>query len=252
MTTPTRMVWDLAGRPEPVANVAALITDTAGTCCVCGLPSDHTADTNRALGANFTDRAMFRDPRSSRVCPACLWCCSGKPPATLRMWTIVAVPGYDLAPSHEKCALPAGRGLHLTNRANTAAVSTVLRWPPPGEWVVTVAVSGQKHVLPYGTVNRGCDQWTVRLEATNVTSTPDDFAHVLRTAARLRAAGHRDDDIRRGAPTMSALKADADADHWRGLFHALADHTGHTHSPLLDLALWCITKETIHDHANAA
>lgn len=91
--TPTRLVYDLAGRPALAESMQKLMADVPAVCGVCGLHADRTAPTDRALGDNFTDRKMFRDERSPRVCPACVWCCSGKPPATLRLWTIVAATG---------------------------------------------------------------------------------------------------------------------------------------------------------------
>lgn len=245
MNSPTRLVWSLAGRPNPIPTIDKLATDTPDSCCVCGEHATRTADANKALGANFTDRSMYRDHRSSRVCIGCLWCCSGKPPATLRMWSVVAAPNVNLPPSHEKCAVPTGPGLHFTNRAAPQAVTAILLNPPPGPWMVTVATSGQKHVVPYGTVNHGTHQWTVRLESTNVTSNPSEFSTVLTAAARLRAAKHRADDITDGAPTLAAIKTEDDLREWNTHQQTLLPYRG---SPLLDLALWTLTKETINDH----
>lgn len=112
--------------------------------------------------------------------------------------------------------------------------------------MVTVATSGQKHVVPYGTVNTG-RQWTVRMESTSVTSNPDEYSMVLCAAAALRAAGHRASDITNGVPTMAAVKTRADLDHWHTHHTILAPYTG---APLLALALWSLTKETIHDHTH--
>ncbi|GAA3878424.1 hypothetical protein GCM10022243_48910 [Saccharothrix violaceirubra] len=249
MTSPTRLVWGLAGHPEPTGAVANLFADRPGMCVMCGLSADRTADAARATGANFTDQYLYRRPDSDRICPACVWCCSGKPPATLRMWTVVAAIGATLPDNHPKCWLPSQPGLCLTNRAAPGVVADILAAPPEGAWLVTVATSGQKHVLPYGKVNHGGPEWTVRMENTTITSNAPTWRRVLGHAATLRAARHTGDDLAAGRPTLAAIRTADDLDTWNHHHAGLADHVG---SPLLDLALWCLTKETIHDHAHAA
>lgn len=238
--TPTRLVYDLAGRPALAESMQKLMADVPAVCGVCGSHADRTAPTDRALGDNFTDRSMFRDERSSRVCPACVWCCSGKPPATLRLWTIVAAPGVDLGPSQPKAWLQDTPGLLLTNRANPAPVAAILADPPDGPWLVTVAVSGQKHVLPYGTVNSGPGQWAVRMEATTVTATPDQWRHVHGHAAALRRLGVPADCVAAGTP--GGIRTAEQLATWRRHADQLTPWVG---SPLLNLALWTITKGTL-------
>lgn len=242
MTAPTRLVWELAGSPAPVESMAKLLTDTPAVCAVCGERSPRTATAGRALGTNFTDRSMFHDTRSDRVCPACLWCTSGKPPATLRMWSLIAAPGVDVGPSHEKAFLQDTPGLTLLNRANPAPIAHILAHPPAGPWLVTVAVSGQKHVLPYGTVNHGPGRWTVRMENSTLTATPGEWATVHCHALALRKLGVPADDIRTGIPRY--LKTADDLTTWHYHNTRLTPWVG---APLLDLALWTITKGTMTD-----
>ena len=239
MRAATRLVWDLAGRPAPVASsVTKMITATPGWCAICGEHQDVTADCDQALGANFTDRGHIRRPDSSRVCPACLWCCSGKPPATLRMWSIAA--GGDYGPSHPKAWLQGTPGLTLTNRANTKPITDLLSRPPDGPWVCTVAVSGQKHVLPYASANLGDGPWTVRVEQTAVTSTPHQWREVHGIALALRRLGAPADAIPLREPRF--MRTPDQLAQWRDLDAALVGwHT----SPLVQLALWTITKETM-------
>jgi hypothetical protein len=237
----TRLVHALAGHPTPEGSAAATLGPHAGTCAVCGLPTDRTASVDRALGANFTNRSMFHDDASDRVCAACLWCCSGKPPATLRMWSIVAAPGHDLGPSHEKAFLQDTPGLLLTNRANPGPIADWLAFPPPtGPWVVSIAVSGQKHVVPYARVNHGRDTWTIRYENTDVTANPEQWAAVHAAAATLRRLGVPADDVLTGTPRY--LKTATDLAAWREHNTTLTPYHG---SPLLALALWTITKGTL-------
>ena len=241
MTDACRLVWGCAGSPEiTLANVAKLVTDTPGQCAVCGFEAERTADINRALGANFSDRSHLA-VHTSRVCPACLWCCSGKPPATLRMWSIIAAPGMTLPESNPKAWMQNTPHLALLNRSNPGPIAAVLASPPEGPWVVTVAYSGQKHVVPYAHVNHGAEAaWTVRAEDHNVTAHPDEWAAVHAAAMALRKLGVPADDVLAGQPRY--IKSRAALVRWSRLDAHL---TGWHNSPLLNLALWCITKETM-------
>ncbi|MGO5294635.1 hypothetical protein ACTQ0H_08430 [Collinsella sp. LCP21S3_A3] len=239
MTAPTRLVWELAGQPSPVASMAALLGDVE-TCRMCGGNDLPAAPVGKALGNDWTDHSCWRRPDSTNVCAACLWACSGKPPVTLRMWSIIAAPGSDLPPKHEKCAMPDGPGLTLLNRSNPAPISDILATPPDGEWLVTVAVSGQKHVLPYAHVNTGAGRWQMRMESTTVTSTPDEWMMVRGHALELRRLGVPASAVLTGDPSgiATADKLAAWVEHSRPLAPYLR-------SPLLDLALWTITKGTM-------
>lgn len=239
MTAAVELVWDLAGRPDPFGAKADLLKPVPAVCAVTGRQEERTADVNRALGENFTDRSMFRAPHSDRVGPAALWACSGKGTSTLRLWSVVAAPGGSVPSSHEKAFLSAP-GLWLGNRADPRPIVRMLADPPSGEWLVSVAVSAQKHVLPYARVNRGGGAWTVRMESTDVTSTPAEWRTVHDTATELRRMGLSPEHIMAGTPGL--LRDRADLDRWRQVSAALAAYRG---SPVLELALWTITKGTL-------
>lgn len=238
--TATAMVWSAAGSPDPPE--ALKVVDHPGLCAVCGEHADRTGPVKTALGKNFSDPYLLGRADSDRVCVACAWCCSGKPPATLRMWSLVVRP--DAPPSAEKAWLQVP-GLCLTSRGDPRPVSSTLLNPPAGEWLVTVAISGQKHVVPFAHPNMGAGPWTVRMENTDVTSTPAEFATVIEAAAALRSAGHSTQAVLDLNPSMPTMRTIADVDHWRTWATVLAPYR---RSPLLDLALWALTKETICDH----
>lgn len=238
MTAATHAIWHAAGSPQPAQSVAALLTDTPSTCAMCGDHADHTADVHRALGSNFSDRSCFHRPDSTRVCQACLWCTSGRPPATLRMWTVIQGPHAPA--SHPKAFLQT-RGLALINRAQAGAVADALIHPPPGPWVVSVATSGQKHVVPFATVNHGSDDYTVRYETVDIRTSAGEFAYAHAHTLALR---------RLGVPADAILTGQARLIRGREALRQWRHHTEHlahlTRTPLLDLVLWTITKETIH------
>lgn len=240
MTSPTRLVWELAGRPDPVESAARLLGDV-GVCRMSGDDDLQCAPADKALGKNWTDPACWARPDSTVVNTAAVWCCSGKPPHSLRMWTILAAPGWDAPASADKCVMPAGPGLAYINRGNPGPLVDMLASPPDGEWLASVAVSGQKHVLPYATVNHGSGRWTVRMETCNVTATPAEWSAVHASCVALRLAGCSDDDIKAGRPTPKIRTSKALAE-WRHHADTIAPHRT---SPLVDLALWTITKGTL-------
>ena len=241
MTAAPVLLHHLAGEPDPIESMARLLQDEPGVCAVCTRQVGRTADADRALGANFTDRSIFRAP-SSRVCVACLSICSGKPPATWRMWSVVAIPGAPLPPSNPKAWIQDVGGLYLGARGGVTGslVHAVLASPPGGDWLVTVATSGQKHVVPYADVQHGPGPWAVRMETVTVHGDPTTWAHVHTHTLALRRLGVPADDITTGTCPPWALRGREAISAWRTHSDAIRDHLG---SPLLSLALWTITKE---------
>lgn len=240
MTDATRLIWTLAGAPEPAAaSLNRHLTDTAGDCSICGHRADRTARSDQALGTNFTDWGHLTK-HTNLVCAACLWCCSGKPPATLRMWSVVASEDTARIPASDpKAWLQSTPGLCLYNRSRPGILTRLLADPPARPWVASVALSGQKHVLPYAHINTGY-RWTVRVEDHSVTSDPTEWVAVHHSAMELRRLGIPADAVLNGTPDRIRTRADLDA--WK----EHNDQLGPYHrSPLLSLALWTITKETM-------
>lgn len=240
MSRAARMVWEQAGQPAPSAvSVAKLLTDTPAVCAMCSTHSDITASADRALGQNFADRSLFENPNTGRICPGCLWACSGKPPASLRMWSIICAPGHALPPSSPKAYLqhPA---IFLHNRAAGRVFGEFLASPADGPWVMSIALSAQKHVLPYAEINHGSGPWTVRVEDHTVTSTPTQWAAVREHARAIRALGVPEAAVLDGHPAF--IKNRDQLNTW-------TQHNRHLtrfhRSPLLAFALWTITKETL-------
>ena len=245
MTAATRLIYDTAGRPGfATATTGRLLVQNPAPCCICGQVEQETADADRSMGSNFADRGHLRNHHSTRVCRGCLWCASGKPPATLRMWSIVCAPGNLLPPSQPKAWLQNTPGLCLTNRANTQPIIDILATPPAGDWAVTVAVSGQKHVVPYAEVNHGPGPWLIRVEDHDVASTPGEWRTVFGAALALRRLGVPAEAIEAGDPRFVVKGGATRAllDQWRDLATPLKPYVCST---LLNLALWTITKPII-------
>jgi hypothetical protein len=230
------LIWNLAGRQAP--------TDPAkgeGPCALCG----QVGPLHATIGSNFTDYRKLSRTEGTRMCVACSWTLGGRPPRTLRMWSLVARIDRPAPPS-QPGAYVAGEHLHLTNRRDLRWVAATLADPPAGgsPWLVAVAETGQKHTAPFAAVNYGTARWSTQLDGCDVTSTPRQWRTVLAHTAALRAAGFAAKDIESGGPPVVALTGGRLA-IWCAHAPQLAAHQG---TPLLHLANLVITKETVGDY----
>lgn len=240
MTAAQTLIWRAAGTPPIEGAKGKLLKPQPGICAITGEHFDTTADAKRALGENFTDHSLW-STHTGRVGPAALWCCSGKGKLSPRTWSWVCAPGENLDASHEKAPYSAP-GLCLTNRAHTRPVMQILTHPPQGEWVCCIAVSGQKHVLPYARTNVGRGPWTVRMEDTTITSTPAMFRKVLALVLGLRLIGTPAEAIKAGTP--GNIRTREQLTSWMNLSQQLEPYKT---APITDLALWCITKRILEE-----
>lgn len=275
MLTAVRMAWDAAGQPaHPKAR------DLAAGCIACGVDHGRTLRAADALGKNY-DLLTAARPDLSTVCEPCAWALAGKPPNTLRMWSILTTSGTALPPHGPHLALasavaklaeatadgsdtarvkaaeaavakaeaavarlpfPVWERAHLCNRGEQSAVVAALTDPPDDYWACTVAVSGQKHLLPYAPVNApGAARILVRFETCDIETEPAGIAALIGACAALRLAGHGPDAIHAVTPTVPALTREGLA-AWRAHSPVIAPHAN---SPLLGLALHLTTKETL-------
>lgn len=233
------ILWDLAGRPAPTNPAKG-----DGPCALCG----NTGPLHATIGNNFTDYRKLARIDGTRMCAACSWTFGGKPPYTLRMWSIVA--RFDQpAPPSQPGAYVTGKHLHLTNRRDLRWVAETLACPPAdgSPWLVAVAESGQKHAAPFTAVNHGAERWSIQLDGCDITSTPSEWRQVLARTVALRAAGFAADGIETGQPPVAALTGER-LTAWRTHAPLLAPYRG---TPLLHLANLMITKDTLDDYVAA-
>jgi hypothetical protein len=197
------------------------------------------------LGPNFTDYRQLADRNATHLCVPCSWTMGGRPPAALRMYSIVARVDQPHPPVvFDKPPYAGGEHLLLTNRKDMRWLATTLADPPDGPWLIAVAETGQKHTAPFAAVNRGRSQWTVQMDAATISSDPQTWRHVLSRTVALRAAGFSAAAIESGRPPFVALKKDGLA-AWQEHAPRLAPYVG---APLLHLANYMITKETLGDY----
>lgn len=241
MTSAQRLVFEAAGCPEIEGSKAKELKPEPGTCAVTGEYEEITAPVHKALGKNFVDTSIWR-AQSDRVGKPALWCSSGGGRKSPRMWTWICTPGRELPDSVEKAYIHGKKGICQTNRSMTTPVIDTLLDPPDGEWMVCVAVSGQKHVLPYANTNVGREQWEVRMEDTTVTSNPDEFRLVFETCLAMRRLGLSDEAILTRQPLY--MKTSDQLEQWKQLAETLEPYRT---SPVTTLALWCITKPILEN-----
>lgn len=238
------MVWELAGRPS---RASIRVEPVPAPCAMCGQHAGETAATKTAIGGNFTDQYLLARPDSPRICYACTWVCSGKPPDTIRMWTVAAAPGRGFGPSHPKSPGWGNSDLLLTARNDMREVVALLADPPDGPWLVSIAETGQKHHLPYARINHGQARWTIRMDAIDITATPAQFRHVLGNTVALRTAGFTAAEIEQLAPQVHKLTA-GNLPIWRHHAQQLAPYKG---SALLHLTNFVLNKEHLNEYATA-
>jgi hypothetical protein len=257
MTTPTQILHHLAGQPEPEKGSQRPMRGER--CLVCGAHYHLGVKASDAIPKTDTDQAEYRAPWSEIVCSACAWASAGKPPDTFRMWTVLhrrdKPAGSHQAAAMEKMTTGAAPRLEpflecssvcLTNRGNTKPIVDLLLRPPASPWFVAIAISGQVHTARFAVVNRG-RHWTVRIERASVAGDSNTFAELLYRSGTLKLAGFCDDDILTGEPSPNALYRA----HQLWYEHAEALQP-YRHTGLLELALWCHTKESTSDNVDAA
>lgn len=92
MSTPARILHEIAGRPELTGFDLA---KKAAPCKICGLPAERSQAFARWLPPTATDWDSWRGPSTSTVvCEACAWLRGGKPAATIHCPPGGALPGY--------------------------------------------------------------------------------------------------------------------------------------------------------------
>jgi hypothetical protein len=241
------MAWELAGRPRRDGLDAQ---DAAGTCAVCGAAAGETVPAAATVGnGSFAGQELLTAPWSAVTCYPCAWALAGRPPRSLRNWTVACAPGRGLGPSHpgSAAAVPGEHpGLLLTARNDMRAVAGLLAAPPDGPWCAAVAESGHKHALPWTAVNHGAGRWLVSADTMVMAGEPGVYGMLLGRSAVLRQAGFTAAEITAGEPALTGRLQGAALAVWRAHTAYLASWRD---SPLLRLANLMITKEHAGEYA---
>lgn len=174
----------------------------AEPCAICGGESTRGVLLGEFIGPTMTDQTSFRSPESSHACVCCAFVRAryspvpGKPPA----------PGKKEGPRWSNFShLYDERGHAVASKGEKPAILAFLRGEKRGAWFAAIADSGQKHVLPYATVNpAGTRRGRVRFEERNLTLPDADGWAIVDDLCALLTAGATKDEIDRGNYTPRA------------------------------------------------
>jgi len=126
----THAALDLGTSPD-CADVASF------ACWVCGSPSSRGMPIHDWMGANFTGQNRVRAIDSTHVCESCVLVMAGRPPNTLRMYTVLLDE----------------RGAVKLNKGQKPEIRAWLREPHAAPWFAAISDSGQKHIIPWAPIN---------------------------------------------------------------------------------------------------
>lgn len=234
----TRVLHRAAGFPDPRKKVFPT-RNLRAPCYWCGMPlRDLACKTRDVCSASFTDHDVAVVPTSAFVCPSCTWCMTGRPPDTLRLWTVTFAPGIPCPANHPK-AQDLGAEIHLQNKKNPTHTVRVLREPPAGDWVCSVADTGKIHVVPFALVNRGQGPWIVRFERENVRSDPTTFSNLHENVVALLDAGISKRSIKDGDMTVRQWRCPECRRAWQSRYPAVKRYLGR---PILRLVVFLARK----------
>lgn len=230
------MIHAAAGRPHPRRDTIL----ATGRCYWCASEIDGQAcRVDDVVTDSFTDQDQALASTSPWLCIACSWAMTGRPPDTLRLWSIAyREDGVPWPANHPACTLPIGR-IHAQNKADPSAFRSLLRTPPEtGSWICSIAIGGQIHTLPFAPVNRGADRYGVRVERVTVWTTPRQYIAIDDAIAALLSAGYTKQDIAEEPFPGRLLTCGIDI--WRAQQSVLAPWRG---SGVLELALFLARKD---------
>ena len=236
------VLYAAAGRPDPRRKTKP----ARGRCWWCGDALSEACELDDVLTDSFTDQDQALVRSSPWLCVACTWAMTGRPPDTLRLWSIAWSETPREWPLNHESAPNLGTSIHLQNKADPSAFRALLRCPPSGRWMCSIADSGQIHTAPFATVNRGAGRYSVRFERVNVVATPEQYRTVDDSISRLMAAGYTKQDIAEQPLPSRLIKCGLDL--WRAEQEVLRPYRG---SPLFDLALFLARKDQPTDDRRA-
>ena len=258
----TQLIHGLIGCPDPSKDRG--VSEMKGSCLVCGSTYEMGSPSKYALSKTDTDRARFAAEWSEMVCTACTWCSEGRPPDTLRMWTVIyredgqiKNPGtfreYITKKQEKKdkiysvsSLLEVESRVALINRSDLSPLVRAMVDPPESKWSAAIAESGHIHIVRFAPVNAGRGYWTVIFEREEISATPGEFTKNLWHIANLRQAGFHTEDIENNSPHPKSLR-----EHTVEWFTHMTEAVKNR-PDLTRLSLFLCTKDRTDDYRNIA
>lgn len=145
MLSATQLLYACLGSP-PVAGLSKV----ESSCWVCGAPLSEGVHWRDWSGTNFVGQNRVRAPASEHVCPACVYTCSRTSPVPGRP----AKDGKKFGGNFRNYSHLYNAGTYFNaSKAEKPAVLQFLQQTHAGPWFAAITDSGQKHVLPWASVN---------------------------------------------------------------------------------------------------
>jgi len=258
----SQRMWKLAGRPCPDIDPEPM----PQPCCICGHPCEQGGPADDVVPKTESGRHHFASPWSEWACAGCAYVSKGRWKDQFRLWSVVYCEDGGLADHYtsvyeqwgdevsydvrlQPLVEQAEDRVQLTCKGDLREAMRLMCDPPDCAWAVSVADSGKKQVMRYAEVNHG-SPWRVRFEDTDVACDAATWTDITWHAASLKLDGWSERDILTGETRQSKLYKMRDKiDGWLLHSEALGEHH---HSRALELALFCMTRDTtddIHRHA---
>lgn len=182
------LIWVASGRPAQAG-----VVEAPGRCWHCGGSMQRGLAVGAWAGEGFNAyaRAQHRhDPSATYVCEACVFICSrlspvpGRPPKAGKK-----LGGNFRNYSHAVAVRDDGSVRYLNaSKAELGQLVDFIRDPGGDPWALAIGTSGQKHVIPYATMNRRGPVAVVAFEEESVRFKIDDFLALNERMNRLRAS----------------------------------------------------------------
>ena len=118
------VLWSAAGYPSPRRETSPAV----GRCYWCATAIDGLAcPVADVISDSFTDQDQALERSSAWLCCACAWAMTGRPPDTLRLWSIAYAEDGRTWPANHPSAPNLGERIHLQNKADPSAFRALLR-----------------------------------------------------------------------------------------------------------------------------
>lgn len=229
MLTPTQLIfkaYQSTPKPLPLPNgktaewpLPEMHEVPDELCWLCGGRTDHFGRLRKdAVRDSFTDARYARVVESESLCSGCGWILAQK---FIRNWSLLVVDGKLEHPSRDQ-------------------IREVLVQPPTTyPWLLSIAVSGQKHISFAGKVVLSPNSIWVLLEQTPVQIPPSGIGTMLEPIEDLYTAGFAKAEIQTGRYQQNRIRK-AGLSWWRAKEELIAPLRG---SRVFELAVFAAQKQ---------
>lgn len=177
---------------------------------------------------------------SEVLCCACLWSLKGKPPNTLRMWSILYREEGSWTTTSHPDAPDFGTPFLLTDSRQWVEVLRILQNPPSGRWAMGLTTNRKVHIAPFVRIRTGSRLCEALVDRVRTSWSPLEVQELIEHMVPLLKAGALRRDIAFGTPSSTSLSRVG-----KPLWHHFRALEPWRQSPLLALIERCLSKEVL-------